>query len=140
MQSRSEIIMAKILVVDDDLDIIDSLKMILEGNGHEVVIMTDPDNLAAGVMEVHPDLIILDIIFPEDPNAGFAAARELHKTQKVKEIPVLLLSAVNKLSEMSFGFSEADISEDFMPVKGFIEKPVEPAILLSKIAELLGTA
>jgi CheY-like chemotaxis protein len=132
--------MAKILIVDDDLDIIDSLKMILEANGHEVVVKTDPDNLAASVMQEPPDLIILDIIFPEDPNAGFAAARALHKTEKVKEIPVLLLSAVNKMSEMSFGFSEADISEDFMPVKGFIEKPVEPKVLLSKINELLGAA
>lgn len=132
--------MAKILIVDDDLDIVDSLKMILENNGHEVTVKTDPDNLAASVMQVNPDLIILDIIFPEDPNAGFTAARELHKIEKVKEIPVLLLSAVNKLSEMSFGFSETDISEDFMPVKGFIEKPVEPSVLLAKIAELLGTA
>jgi CheY-like chemotaxis protein len=132
--------MAKILIVDDDLDIIDSLKLILEGNGHEVAVKTDPDNLAASVIQVNPDLIILDIIFPEDPNAGFTAARELHKIEKVKEIPVLLLSAVNKLSEMSFGFSETDISEDFMPVKGFIEKPVEPGVLLAKINELLGTA
>lgn len=132
--------MAKILLVDDDLDIIDSLKMILEGNGHEVMVKTDTNNLAESVMQTPPDLIILDIIFPEDPNAGFAAARELHKTEKVKAIPVLLLSAVNKLSEMSFGFSEADISEDFMPVKGFIEKPVEPAALLAKIDELLGKA
>lgn len=130
--------MAKILVVDDDLDIIDNLKMILENNGHEVAVKTDPDNLAASVMQTHPDLIILDIIFPEDPNAGFAAARELHRIDKVKEIPVLILSAVNKMSEMSFGFSEADISEDFMPVKGFIEKPVEPKVLLAKIKELLG--
>jgi twitching motility two-component system response regulator PilH len=132
--------MAKILIVDDDLDIIDSLKMILEGNGHEVIVKTDPDNLAMSVMQSLPDLIILDIIFPEDPNAGFTAARDLHKIDKVNNIPVLLLSAVNQLSKMSFGFSEADISEDFMPVKGFIEKPVEPAVLLSKIAEILGTA
>jgi response regulator RpfG family c-di-GMP phosphodiesterase len=82
----------------------------------------------------------LDIIFPENPNAGFAAARELHKVDKVKDIPVLLLSAVNQLSKMSFGFSETDISEDFMPVKGFIEKPVEPAVLIAKINEILGAA
>jgi CheY-like chemotaxis protein len=132
--------MANILVVDDDLDIIDSLKMILEANGHQVSVKTDTDNLVESVMKAPPDLIILDIIFPENPNAGFAAARELHKTDKVKDIPVLLLSAVNQLSKMSFGFSESDISEDFMPVKAFIEKPVEPAALLAKINELLGSA
>jgi len=132
--------MANILIVDDDLDIIDSLKMILEANGHQVSVKTDPDNLVESVKQSPPDLIILDIIFPENPNAGFAAARELHKVEKVKDIPVLLLSAVNQLSKMSFGFSETDISEDFMPVKGFIEKPVEPLVLIARINEILGTA
>jgi CheY-like chemotaxis protein len=132
--------MAKILIVDDDLDIIDSLKMILEANGHQIVVKTDPDDLVASVMQMSPDLIILDIIFPENPSAGFTAARELHKAEGAKSIPVLLLSAVNQLSKMSFGFSEADISDDFMPVKGFIEKPVEPAVLIAKVNELLGNA
>ena len=132
--------MANILIVDDDLDIIDSLKMILESNGHQVSVKTDTDNLVESIRSESPDLIILDIIFPEDPNAGFAAARELHKNEEVKDIPVLLLSAVNQQSNMSFGFSETDISEDFMPVQGFIEKPVEPAVLLSKVKELLGQA
>jgi len=132
--------MAKILIIDDDLDIIDSLKMILESNGHQVTVKTDTDDLLSAVSAAAPDLIILDIIFPEDPNAGFTAARELHKTEEVKDIPVLLLSAVNQQSNMSFGFSETDISDDFMPVKGFIEKPVEPSVLLSKVSELLGNA
>jgi CheY-like chemotaxis protein len=132
--------MANILIIDDDLDIIDSLKMILESNDHQVSVKTDTDNLLETIRQTSPDLIILDIIFPEDPNAGFTAARELHKNDEVKHIPVLLLSAVNQQSNMSFGFSETDISEDFMPVKGFIEKPVEPSVLLSKVNELLGTA
>ncbi len=132
--------MANILIVDDDLDIIDSLKMILEANGHQVSVKTDPDDLVESVKQSPPDLIILDIIFPENPNAGFAAARELHKVEGVKDIPVLLLSAVNQMSKMSFGFSESDISEDFMPVKGFIEKPVEPAALIAKINDILGAA
>jgi CheY-like chemotaxis protein len=132
--------MANILIVDDDMDIIDSLKMILEANGHQVSVKTDTDDLVETVRQSLPDLIILDIIFPENPNAGFAAARNLHKVEKVKDIPVLLLSAVNQLSKMSFGFSESDISEDFMPVKAFIEKPVEPAVLLAKVNELLGVA
>ncbi len=130
--------MAHILIVDDDLDIIDSLKMILEANGHQISVKTDTGNIVQSVMETAPDLIILDIIFPENPNAGFDAARELHKDEAVKHIPVLLLSAVNQLSKMSFGFSEADISDDFMPVNGFIEKPVEPTVLIAKVNELLG--
>ena len=132
--------MANILIIDDDLDIIDSLKMILESDNHQVSVKTDTDDLLETIRQAAPDLIILDIIFPEDPNAGFTAARELHKNDEVKHIPVLLLSAVNQQSNMSFGFSETDISDDFMPVEGFIEKPVEPATLLSKVNELLGAA
>jgi CheY-like chemotaxis protein len=132
--------MANILIVDDDLDIIDSLRMILESKGHQVIVKTDTDNLVESILQDTPDLIILDIIFPEDPNAGFNAARELHKAEKVRDIPVLLLSAVNQQSNMSFGFSETDISEDFMPVQGFIEKPVEPQVLLAKVDELLGSS
>jgi len=129
--------MANILIVDDDPDIVDSLTMILEANGHQVSVRTDPDEIVEDVMKVNPDLVILDIMFPEDPQAGFSAARALEKNDKVKDIPVLLLSAVNQRSNMSFGFSDADISDDFMPVKAFIEKPVEPATLLEKIGEIL---
>lgn len=132
--------MARILIIDDDPDIVDSLTMILEGGGHHVSVKADTDNLVEEVMKANPDLIILDIIFPEDPQAGFVAARDLQKNEKVKDIPVLLLSAVNQESNMSFGFSDADISDDFMPVEGFIEKPVEPSVLLNRIQELLTPA
>ncbi|MCU7800694.1 MAG: hypothetical protein KZQ70_11235 [gamma proteobacterium symbiont of Lucinoma myriamae] len=55
----------------------------------------------------------------------------------ITHIPVLILSAVNQLSNLGFSFNENDISNDFMPVKGFIEKPVEPETLLAKIKSLL---
>ncbi len=129
--------MANILLVDDDPDIVDSLTMVLEGNGHQVSVKGDTDDIVDDVMKVNPDLIILDIMFPEDPQAGFTAARALEANEKVRDIPVLLLSAVNQRSNMSFGFSEADISDDFMPVEAFIEKPVEPSALLEKVGELL---
>jgi len=131
--------MTRILLIDDDQDIIDNLQLILEANGYEVAYRMNTENLIDGVMQTNPDLIILDIMFPEDPQAGFVAARELRKHPKVKGIPVLLLSAVNQRSNMAFGFSEADISEDFMPVEAFIEKPVQPADLLERIKNLLST-
>ena len=129
--------MASILIIDDDPDIVDSLSLILTANDHEVSVKSDTDDVVGYVMAMGPDLIILDIMFPEDPQAGFTAARQLQQHSKVKDIPVLILSAVNQRSAMSFGFSEADISDDFMPVEAFLEKPVEPRILLEKIESLL---
>ncbi|MCZ7581901.1 MAG: response regulator [Deltaproteobacteria bacterium] len=128
--------MAKIFIIDDDQDITDSLTMILEGNGHAVESKADTDNLVSAIMDAGPDVIILDIMFPEDPQAGFKAARVLHKDERVRAIPVLFLSAVNQ-SIPTFSFSDSDISDDFMPVEAFIEKPVEPKILLAKIDALL---
>jgi hypothetical protein len=49
---------------------------------------------------------------------------------------VLILSAVNQLSNLGFSFTENDISDDFMPVSGFIEKPVKPDELLARIKQV----
>jgi CheY-like chemotaxis protein len=127
--------MTKILIIDDDQDIIENLQLILESNGYDVAVKTDTDHLIDEVEKVNPDLIILDIMFPEDPQAGFTAARALSKHERLRLVPILMLSAVNQKSNLSFGFSDSDISDDFMPVKAFIEKPVEPKILLEKIRQ-----
>lgn len=129
--------MAKVLIIDDDQDIIDSLTLVLESNGYQVETKPDVVDVVQAVMDVHPDVIILDIMFPEDPQAGFVAARALAKSDKVRHIPVLLLSAVNQRSRLAFGFSDADISDDFMPVEAFLEKPVEPKVLLARLEALL---
>ncbi len=129
--------MARILIIDDDLDVVESLTMVLEGNGHLVVARFTTADLLATVKEAHPDLIILDVVFPGDDQAGFKAARLLAGDREVQHLPVLMLSAVNQLSNLGFSFSEKDISRDFLPVTGFLEKPVEPACLLAKVASLL---
>ena len=129
--------MARILIIDDDADVVESLTMVLEGNGHQVAARYETANLLAAVQEVHPDLIILDVVFPDDDQAGFKAARLLAGDGSVQHIPVLMLSAVNQLSHLGFSFSEKDISRDYLPVAGFLEKPVEPAPLLAKVAALL---
>ena len=126
--------MARILMIDDDPDILLSTRMILEANGHEVHELTETRTLIRDVKKIAPDLILLDVMFPEDPQAGFKAARALHTTPEVANIPVLLLSAVNQRSGMGFTFSDDDISADFMPVAAFLEKPIEPRTLLDLIA------
>ena len=129
--------MSKIMIIDDDRDIIDSIRMILEANDYTVASKMDTDNLLADIKTEEPDIILLDIVFPEDAQAGFKAAREIAQQDDLKHIPVLILSAVNQLSNLGFSFNENDISNDFMPVRGFIEKPVEPAVLLDKIKSLI---
>ncbi len=128
--------MTKIMIIDDDQDIIDSISMILEANDYTVVAKMDTDDLIPAIESENPDIILLDIVFPEDAQAGFKAAREIALQETLKHIPVLILSAVNQLNNLGFSFNENDISQDFMPVSGFIEKPVEPDVLLDKIKSI----
>ncbi len=129
--------MARVLIIDDDADIVDGLRLVLEANGYEVQAKFDTRELAESVKRINPDLILLDIIFPDDPQAGFKAARMLAADPDLSSVPVLVLSAVNERTNLGFSFSERDISDDFLPVQGFLEKPVEPQALLERIRALL---
>ncbi len=124
------------MIIDDDRDIIDGISMILEANDYTVVSKMDTDNIIEAIQSENPDAILLDIVFPEDAQAGFKVARKMAADESVNHIPVLILSAVNQLSNLGFSFTENDISRDFMPVNGFIEKPVKPDELLEKIKSL----
>ena len=128
--------MARIMIVDDDVELASSLAGVLKSEGYDV---ETTDNVADGydrVVEVKPDLAILDIMFPEDPAAGFDLARRIRSEKSMSDIPVILLTAVNQ--ELPMDFSAKDIDDDWMPVQDFVEKPPNIAELLEKIKKLLG--
>ncbi len=129
--------MPKVLIIDDDEDIIENLTMVLGKAGHVVKVKRDTEKIAAEVAAIDPDVIILDVMFPQDPYAGFNAARELKGDKKLAHIPILVLSAVNQRSGQSFGFSDSDLSPDFLPAQAFIEKPIEPRVLIERIRAVL---
>ncbi len=129
--------MQSILIIDDDEDIVSSLSLILQSHDYWVEALSETTELLQRVTEINPQLIILDIIFPDDAQAGFKAARMLQGSEQHRNIPVILLSAVNQQSQLGFSFSEKDISDNFMPVGAFLEKPVEPETLIAKIREFL---
>ncbi|MDD5306364.1 MAG: response regulator [Deltaproteobacteria bacterium] len=122
--------MSKILIVDDDPDVVDACRLFLEKKGHSV---SGSHNRADGmkaVKSVKPDLIILDVMM-EQPDDGIAMAQDLRR-EGVKT-PILMLTSIAKVTGMSFG---AD--SDLVPVDEFLEKPVDPATLVAKVGKLLG--
>ncbi len=129
--------MTRILIIDDDPDIVESLTMVLEAHDYEVQHLNTTRDLVEHVTKAAPDLIVLDVIFPEDHQAGFKAARTLAQDETLRRVPVVMLSAVNQRSSLAFAFSESDISGDFMPVQVFLEKLIQPVDLLSRIKALL---
>lgn len=126
----------KILIVDDDGDVIDALTMVLEGNGYQVASTLTASNALEKAREEKPDLILLDVMFPEDPSKGFELSRNFHSDPAVRDIPVVILSAIN--IKFDLGFSNKSIDDDWLPVKEFIEKPVEPDKLIAVLKRLIG--
>ena len=127
----------RILVVDDDVQFVDTVKTLLESVGYEVSYAYHARKGIEAAKEVTPDLILLDVMFAGPPGPdGFQASRELHQDVKLKGIPVIIVSGVRKVLNLPFSMYEPD--EDYMPVKAFLEKPIEPDELLSEIEKVLG--
>lgn len=128
--------MAYLLMVDDDNDFALAAATVLRGAGHEVAIEADVKAAVASMEQRLPDLVILDVMFPEDPAAGFALARRMrHFSEKLKDVPVLMLTAVN--ASFPLGFSTRDIDATWMPVSDFLEKPIDLSALPAKVVSLL---
>ena len=83
-----------------------------------------------------PDAVVLDVMFPENPTAGFDLARTIRRTYK--DLPILMLTAVNQ--QFPLGFSNRDIDKRWLPVAEFVEKPVDFRLLCDKVAHLLAPA
>jgi DNA-binding response OmpR family regulator len=126
---------AKIKIIDDEVDIAQVTAAILESAGHATSILTTTENAIQELIDDMPDIVILDVMFPENPAGGFDLARKIRKEAQTRDLPVILLTGINQ--EFPMGFSGEDIDPDWMPVQDFVEKPIDPDVLLGKIEEIL---
>ena len=125
---------AKIVVVDDDQDIRDSLQVILEARQYTVVTAADKTEGMEKIRTEKPDLAILDVMMSAWQD-GFEMARELKKDPQFKNTPILMLTGVRDKTGIDFKSAAGDPT--WCPVEGFLEKPVEPDILVAEIERLL---
>ncbi len=123
--------MARILIVDDDPDIIEAGKLVLEREGFEVVGASNKGEGLKKLEEVKPDLLILDVMM-EEPDDGLRMARDIRKAGHT--LPIIMLTSVNAAMGLNI-----DKDEEMVPVDEFQPKPVEPATLVAKVRKLLET-
>ncbi len=117
----------KILLVDDEVDIVTVIRMRLESSGYEVVVATDGKEALNTARSIMPDLIILDLMLPGMD--GFHVARMLKYDIHYKDIPIIMLTA--KAGE-EFRKTGEQVGAD-----AYMNKPFEAEKLLAKIRELL---
>jgi len=123
---------AKILLVDDDADFVESTRIVLESKPYDVIVANNGDEGLSKAREVKPDLIILDVIMPVKD--GFTAAEQLKKDPELSRIPTIMLTAfAEKHAEASIPVSRGFTLE----AEDYIEKPVSPEELLARVDKQL---
>ena len=126
---------AKILIVDDDVDFLESIKTILEAKPYNVIIANQGNEGLQKARDENPDLILLDVIMPVKD--GFTAAEQLKKDPELSKIPVIMLTAFStKGGETSIPRSRGYTLE----TEDYIEKPVRPQNLLAAVEKALKKA
>jgi len=127
---------ARILIVDDDPDIVEAMRVVLESRGHKIV---SAKSGAEGLKKIKlesPDLVILDVMM-ETMDKGFEVAREIKSDKGSKDVPILMLTAIKDKMGMDFKKEAGD--ETWLPVDDYVEKPLKPQELLEKVEKLLKT-
>jgi DNA-binding response OmpR family regulator len=122
--------MARILIVDDDPDVVDACRLFLEKKGFNVSAAYNRAEGMSAIQSYKPDLVILDVMM-DQPDDGIAMAQDLRR-QGFKA-PILMLTSISKVTGMTYGRDN-----DLVPVDEFQEKPIDPATLVAKIERLLG--
>ncbi len=124
----------KILIIDDDIDLVEAMRLTLENAGFDVIDAQDGQKGLEKIEKEKPDLILLDVMM-ETQDEGFHVAYQIRNNEETADLPIIMLTAVG--AETGFSFDK-EKDEDFLPVDEFIEKPVNPDTLIECVQKNLG--
>jgi len=123
----------KILVVDDDPDMVEVLRVILSSASYEVHSAASAEEGLAKLEEIKPDLLVLDVML-EDRSAGFRLAQTVRRDPEKRKLPIIMLTAIEDETGLKFS---PETDGDYVPVDSYMTKPPEPARLLQEAERLL---
>lgn len=132
---------ARVLVIDDDPDVVDSLSLMLETQGYEVDHALSADEGLQKAQDWRPDLILVDVLMP-DGTEGFHFVWQLrnHFPVPLSRTPIVILSQIHSTTELRFYPDRSDGyygPGEFLPVQGFLDKPVSRDELLETVKKAL---
>jgi DNA-binding response OmpR family regulator len=121
----------RILLVDDDIDLLEQNQLILEMKGFEVTVAESGKEGFEKFKEIEPDAAIVDLMM-EEPDAGFVLCHRIKRTEHGKKIPVFILTSATY--ETGFKFSATTEEEkEWIKSDGVLNKPVAVDELISKL-------
>lgn len=127
----------KVLVIDDDPDLVEVVRLVLEASGYQVFSAINGTRGLEMVKEIDPDIIILDVMM-DYTTEGFQVTLALRSPDPASEFvgyrdtPILMLTAIHSTTSLRF-----TPEEDYLPVDDLVEKPIEPGDLVAKVKALL---
>ncbi len=124
----------KILIIDDDPDFVEVTKVLFETRQYDVSAAHDPEEGLAKLEEDIPDVLILDVMMGKGAD-GFIVARKIRKEPRFNKMPILMMTSMRE--QTGFDFPGERIHSKFLPVDDYIEKGVDPQVLLDKVEQLL---
>jgi len=126
----------KIMVIDDEPDILIYLMTALEDNGYETCTIEENESIRKAVLDKKPDLIVLDIMMPR--RSGISMYKELRTISAFKNIPIALISGMSQAKDfMEEGLKKLIGDDTIPPPDGFIEKPIRLPALMKIVEQLL---
>jgi len=129
----------KILIVDDEPDVVSYLSALLQDAGYEIMVAKDGQEATEIVQRERPGLVSLDMSMPE--KSGVKFYREMRDDAELSKIPIVIVTGVSSpwASPDGTGSFERFISKrkQVPPPDGFFEKPIDPDAFLKKVAELV---
>jgi len=124
----------KILIIDDDIDLVEAMRLTLESAGLTVIDAQDGKQGIHKLIAEKADLVILDVMMGTQ-DEGFHIAYQIRSNPETLDVPILMVTAVGQ--ETGFHFDKSK-DLDFLPVNEFLEKPVNPARLIEAVKSNLG--
>lgn len=127
---------ADILIIDDDRDLVESIRIVLESRKYGVRTAYNGKDGYQKIQEKAPDLILLDVMMATDTE-GFSLAYKLRNNPAYKETPIIMVTGFTKKMAEEGPEKFQHIMGESWPVTQFLEKPIDPEELLSVIEGVL---
>lgn len=123
--------MNRILIVDDDPDFVNATRMVLEKEGYQVEEASGGKEGYQQARSSQPDLIILDVMM-DSVLDGVSMSRKLHEDSLTKTIPVVMVTSIANTD-----YAALFPTDEYIHIKAFMSKPIEPGKLSQKINKIL---